>query len=143
MKPKTTFTEFIQPPLFGNFWSKFGNMANSANGKAKATEKANMQRMGVQMAPCVDCISTVPTMGPVHENDTSTKVKAMKKIPPKFLVLCLLSLLFNMLLPRVISKAPKNEAAKIMNTKKNIKFGIQFVASQLNIPAVTPSPPTK
>ena len=106
-------------------------------------EKANMARIGVQMAPCVDWISTVPTMGPVQENDTSTKVKAMKKMPPRFFVFCLLSLLFSILLPKVISKAPKNEAANTMNTRKKIKFGIQFVASQLKMPEVTPSPPTK
>ena len=102
-----------------------------------------MQMIGVHTAPWVDWINTVPTIGPVQENDTRTKVKAMKKMPPRFLVFCLLSLLFTILLPKVISKAPKKEAAKIMNTRKKIRLGIQLVASQLKIPAVTPSPPTK
>ena len=87
-------------------------------------------------------MSTVPTMGPVQANDTKTRVRAMKKIPPKLLVFCLLSLLFTILLPNVISNAPKNEAAKIMNTKKKIMFGSQCVASQLKMSAVTLLPPT-
>ena len=40
-----------------------------------------------------------------------------------------------------ISKAPKKEAAKIMNTTKNIRFGNQCVASQLKMSAVTAEPP--
>ena len=98
--------------------------------------------MGAQNSPEVDLMSTVPTMGPVQANDTKTRVKAMKKIPPKLLVLCLLSLLFTMLLPNVISNAPKKEAAKIMNTRKKMMFGSQCVASQLKMSAVTLLPPT-
>ena len=113
-----------------------------ANGKAKATAKANIVTMGAQNSPEVDLMSTVPTMGPVQANETSTKVKAMKKMPPRFLVLCLLSLLFTMLLPNVISKAPKNEAANTMNTKKNKMLGSQCVANQLKMSAVTLLPPT-
>ena len=43
---------------------------------------------------------------------------------------------------RVISKAPKKLAANTMNTRKKIIFGSQWVASQLNMSAVTPLPPT-
>jgi len=50
--------------------------------------------------------------------------------------------LFTSQLGIVISNAPKNDAAKIMKTRKKITFGIQCVASQLKISAVTVSPPT-
>ena len=42
-----------------------------------------------------------------------------------------------------ISKAPKKEAAKTMNTRKKMMFGSQCVASQLNMSAVTASPPIR
>ena len=42
---------------------------------------------------------------------------------------------------RLVGEA-KNEAAKIMKTAKKIRFGSQCVASQLNMSAVTTSPPT-
>lgn len=37
----------------------------------------------------------------------------------------------------MISNAPKKEAAKTMKTRKKITFGIQCVASQLKMSAVT------
>ena len=54
----------------------------------------------------------------------------------------MLSLLLTSHPGSVISNAPKNDAAKTMNTRKKITFGIQCVASQLKISAVTASPPT-
>ena len=42
---------------------------------------------------------------------------------------------------RVISNAPKNDAANTMNTRKKMMFGSQCVASQLKMSAVTASPP--
>ena len=53
----------------------------------------------------------------------------------------LLSLLLMSQLGIVISKAPKNEAAKTMKTRKKMILGSQWVASQLKISAVTASPP--
>ena len=97
---------------------------------------------GAHTSPEVDLISTEPTIGPVHENDTSTRVSAMKKTPTIPPLSALLSLLFTSQLGIVISNAPKNDAAKIMKTRKKITFGIQCVASQLKISAVTVSPPT-
>ena len=82
-------------------------------------------------------------MGPVQENETSTSVSARKKMPPRLLLSALLSLLLTIQLGSVISKAPKNDAAKIMKTRKKITFGSQCVASQLKMSAVTASPPTK
>jgi hypothetical protein len=39
--------------------------------------------MGAVLTPPVlVCPSSVPTIGPVHEKDTITKVSAIKKIPP-------------------------------------------------------------
>ncbi len=81
MKPRTTFTELSQPPLLGRFFKTDGNQASSVKGSAKATAKAPIVTIGDQNSPEVDFISTVPTIGPVHENDTRTSVSAMKNIP--------------------------------------------------------------
>ena len=75
-------------------------------GRAKATEKASIVAMGVQNSPAVDLMSTEPTMGPVHENDTSTSVRARKKMPPSPLVSAFASLLLTSHEGMVISKAP-------------------------------------
>ena len=49
--------------------------------------------------------------------------------------------MFTSALGKVISNAPKNDAAKIINITKKRIFGIQCVASQLKMFAVTASPP--
>src|SRR5690606_31427097 len=79
--PKTTFTEFSQPPDLGRLFSHSGKIAKSANGIAKAREKANMPKIGWMISPPAEAIRIEPTMGPVQEKDTNTKVKAIKKIP--------------------------------------------------------------
>ena len=112
------------------------------NGSANATENASIVTIGVQNSPSVDLMSTVPTIGPVQENETSTSVRAMKKIPIRPPLSECLSDLLTSEVGRTISNAPKNEAANTMNTMKNMMFGIQCVASQLNMSAVTASPPT-
>ena len=66
----------------------------------------------------------------------------MKNRPTKPPLSALLSLLLTSHPGSVISNAPKNDAAKTMNTRKKITFGIQCVASQLKISAVMASPPT-
>ena len=141
MNPSTTFTELSHPPLFGSFLSMAGKKANSVKGSANAREKASMVMIGVQNSPAVDLMSTDPTMGPVHENDTSTSVRAMKKMPASPLESALESVLLTIHDGIVISKAPKKDAAKSMNTRKKRMFGSQCVASQLNMSAVTASPP--
>ena len=142
MKPSTTLTVLSHPPLFGRFFSSPGNIANSTKGRAKASENANIVTIGAQNSPWVALISTVPTIGPVQLNDTSTRVRARKNTPPSPLRLSTCaSLEFDSLDVSTISKAPKKEAAKTINTRKKMIFGSQCVASQLKMSAVTASPP--
>lgn len=61
----------------------------------------------------------------------------MKKIPVAAPVRPVRALRFTKRLGIVISNAPKKEAAKTMKTRKKITFGIQCVASQLKMSAVT------
>ena len=49
--------------------------------------------------------------------------------------------MFTRALGNVISNAPKNDAAKTINTTKKMIFGTQCVANQLKMSAVTASPP--
>ena len=130
-----------QPPLYGNFFNIEGKNAKRVNGSANAVENANIVIIGDHTSPEVDLISTEPTIGPVQEKDTSTKVRAIKKIPPIPPLSDCASLLFTRALGSVISKAPKNDAAKTINTTKKMRFGTQCVASQLKMSAVTLSPP--
>ena len=102
-----------------------------------------MVTMGVQNCPWVDLMRTVPTMGPVQEKETSTRVKAMKKTPTRPPRSAFLSLLLTREEGRVISKAPKKEAAKMRKTAKKMRLGSQWVANQLNISAVTAAPPIR
>ena len=73
-------------------------------------------------------------MGPVHEKETSTKVKAMNiepSIPPRSsLAVDLLTNQYGI----TISKAPKNEAANSIKMKKKRRLGSQWVLSQFAIP---------
>ena len=141
--PSTTFTELSQPPLLGSFLSIEGKKAKRVKGRAKASEKASMVTIGLQNSPAVDLMSTEPTMGPVHEKETSTSVSAMKKMPASPFESAFESLLLTIHEGIVISKAPKNEAAKSMKTAKKMRLGSQCVASQLKMSAVTASPPTR
>jgi hypothetical protein len=143
MNPSTTLTLFSQPPDLGRFLSHDGKIAKSVNGKAKARENASMVTTGSQISPWVDFTIIVPTMGPVHENETNTSVKAMKKVPISPPLSAFESALFTIQLGKTISKAPKNDAANIINIAKKSRFGIQCVDSQLKISAVTDSPPKK
>ena len=140
MNPRTTFTELSQLPLL-SFLSREGNIAKIVKGRANATEKASIVTIGVQNSPWVDLMRTEPTIGPVQENDTRTRVRAMKKMPASPPLSELRSLLLTNDEGSVISNAPKNEAANTMNTMKKMMFGSQWVASQLNMSAVTVSPP--
>src|SRR5690348_9454369 len=67
-------------------------------------------------------------MGPVHENETTTRVRAIKNMPTKLPVPALLSALLLQELGNSILKAPKKEIPKIKNTRKNTRLAIQFVA---------------
>ena len=143
MNPSTTLTLFSQEPLLPLiFLSSDGNNAKRVKGRANATENASMVTIGAQNSPDVERMSTEPTIGPVHENDTSTSVSAMKKMPARPPFSEFLSLLLTSDDGSTISNAPKKDAANTMNTMKNIRLGSQWVASQLNMSAVTASPPT-
>ena len=65
----------------------------------------------------------------------------MKNTPARPFLSAPLSLLFTRDCGIEISNAPKNDAANIMNITKKMIFGSQCVDSQLNMSAVTASPP--
>ena len=71
-------------------------------------------------------------IGPVHEKDTSAKVKAMKKIPKKLLVPALLSAWVDHDDGRAISKAPKKENPNNTKRRKKNRLAIQLVARLFN-----------
>ena len=66
-----------------------------------------------------------PTIGPVQENETKTRVKAMKKIPPNPPFSALASILFTKLEGKVNSNMPKKARAKKINIPKKNTFGSQ------------------
>ena len=111
---------FIHPPDLGMDFNHEGKRAKSVNGSANAMAKPNIPMAGATMLPVVDtCTNRKPMMGPVQENETSDKVKAIRKILSKPLVAS--ALLSTALLQRegnVISKAPKKEAAKTTNMRQ-------------------------
>src|SRR6478736_3014633 len=81
IKPKTTFTVFNHPPDLGSDFNQFGKNAKSVNGIANAIENANIPMIGFKNSPPADETKILPTNGPVHENETNTKVNAIKKTP--------------------------------------------------------------
>ena len=97
--------------------------------------------IGSQISPWVLLMSTELTIGPVHEKETSTRVSAIKNTPTRPPLSLFSSVLFTIQLGIVISNAPKKLAANTIKMIKNRIFGIQCVASQLKISAVTASPP--
>ena len=84
INPRTTFTVFIQPPDFGKLCNACGNNANKPKTNAQANPKpakANVNNVGTLVAPATTPPNKLPRIGPVQENETITKVKAIKKIP--------------------------------------------------------------
>ena len=80
--------------------------------------------------------SSVPIIGPVHENDTRASVKAMKNMlirPEAFSALLSTELLH--FEGSVISKPPKNDMANITRSRKNARLNHAFVESSFNFPA--------
>src|SRR6056297_632268 len=127
MKASTTFTEFIQPPDLGIFLSQPGKIASKVKGIPKPKAKPNIPTVGSATLPPTALTSKAPTIGPVQENETITRVRAMKndaRKPP--LSTCLSALLAN---PegRTISKSPKKEAANVRKSRKNNELGSQWV----------------
>ena len=81
MKPNVTFRMFIHEPDLGACFSHAGNRANRVKGSARAKAKPNMPNAGDSQLPLVVVsTSSRPIIGAVHENDTSTNVKAMRKM---------------------------------------------------------------
>ncbi|OQB30175.1 MAG: hypothetical protein BWY08_01329 [Bacteroidetes bacterium ADurb.Bin174] len=138
-----------QPPDFGSDFNHDGNIANKVKGTASATAKPSIPTAGASIEPDVDTsTSKVPIMGPVHENETSTSVKAINKILMKPAVESALASSFvDHEAGSVISKAPKNDMAKTTSNAKNNKLNTALVdillsalapkMSVINIPSVT------
>ena len=83
-------------------------------------------------------------MGPVHENETKARVKAIKKIPIKPPLSEALSVLFTQDVGSCNSKAPRNEAPKIINRRKNpiLKYTLVAILFKASAPKTddTPTP---
>ena len=72
-------------------------------------------------------IRAAPRIGPVHEKETKTVVRAIKKAPRYPPLSAFLSDLFIQEEGRVISNIPKNEKAKSIKITKKSIFGTQCV----------------
>ena len=131
--PNTTFTEFNQPPDLGKEFNHPGKAANNPKGKANAEENPIIPMVGFNtFPPTAACTSRVPIIGPVHENETSDKVKAIKKMPNNPPFSLAVSALLTQLLGKVISNAPKKEAAKNTKSPKKIRLNHTFVDNAFN-----------
>ena len=126
-KPNTTFTELSQPPDLGSVLNQLGKKANKVNGIAKAKEKPNIPTIGLINSPPAEETKMLPTIGPVQENETNTMVKAIKNTPISPPLSACLSAAFTKELGKVISKSPRKDKPKIMNTAKKIRLGIHSV----------------
>ena len=82
-KPNTFLTVSIHPPDLGSDLSRFGKKANNVNGSPRAKPKDVMPttRLSLPSAVAERLPSSVPIRGPVHEKETMTNVRAIKKIP--------------------------------------------------------------
>ena len=116
-----------------------GKNEKNPKGKATAIENPNIPIIGRNTDPRAASTNTVPTIGAVQENDTSTSVNAMKKAPTYPPLSACLSDLFTNQAGNTISNAPKKEAAKTMNMIKKQILGSQFVLNQL----INPGPNRK
>ena len=116
-------------------------MANNINGKAMANENPNIPIIGAKPPFDADSTNKVPTIGPVQEKETTAKAKAIKKIPTIPPLSAFESIFVAHELGKTISKAPKNESAKITNKAKKIKLNVtlvdnSFKASAPKIPVI-------
>ena len=97
---------------------------------AKARPKENMPNTGFTSSPPAEEIKIEPTIGPVQEKDTSTKVKAIKNTPPSPPFSAFASILLTKLEGRVSSNIPKKAKANTTNIPKKKTLGAQWVANQ-------------
>ena len=81
--PSMTFVVLSHPPDFGSDFIIFGNIAKRAKGRPRATPKPAIPAVSCQAPPSADNdpARRDPRIGPVQENDTIDKVRAMKKTP--------------------------------------------------------------
>ena len=149
MKPSTTLMVVIQLPDFGACFNQEGNMANSVNGSARARANPNMPMAGASQLPLV-VVSTNsrPMMGAVHENDTSTSVKAMRKMESRPLVSdAFVSTELAQLSGNLISNQPKNDRANTTSStnRKMLNTALVDMAFSVSEPktAVTSNPKPK
>ena len=127
---------FIQPPDLGSFFNIDGNMAKSENGSANAIAKPNIPIVGAKRDLPAASTSKVPMIGPVQEKDTITKVNAINRMLKKPVVLPdLLLRAVDHELGRVISNAPKNDAAKSTRMRKKMMLTTALVLRALSADA--------
>ena len=146
MKPSTIFSVFIQEPDFGACFSQAGKRAKRVKGRARARAKPNIPRAGASQLPLV-VVSTSnnPMMGAVQENDTSTRVKAIRKMDSRPLVwVALVSTLLAQLSGSLISNQPKKERANTTSNRnrKMLNTALVDMALSVSLPkrAVTSNP---
>ena len=135
-KANTTLKLVIQSPDLGACLSHSGNIANSEKGNASAIAKPNIPSVGASRLCPAASTSSVPIIGPVHEKETMTSVKAISKIlknPP--VLRALLSSAVDQESGNVISKSPKNDSAKTTSSTKKKMFTTAFVLRSLRADA--------
>ena len=126
---------FIHEPDFGACLSQEGKRAKRVKGRARATAKPSMPSAGASQLPLV-VVSTSnrPMMGAVHENDTSTNVKAMRKMLMSPLVAdALVSTLLAQLAGNLISNQPKNDRAKTTSSRNRKMLNTALVDMALSV----------
>src|SRR5699024_6110186 len=90
--PNTTLTVLSQPPLFGNLFNQFGNIANKAKGSAKESPNPAIPTVNCHAPPSLasEPPNKEPKIGPLQEKETIAKVSAINetpRTPPTFGVL--------------------------------------------------------
>ncbi len=97
-----------------------GNNANNVNGIANASAKPSIPTVGLTQLPDVTVsTSSNPMIGAVQENETNTRVNAMRKIDSSPVVEeAFVSTLFAQLSGSFISNHPKNDNANTTNNPK-------------------------
>ena len=132
MKPSVTFRIFIHEPDFGACLSQVGKRAKRVNGSARAMAKPSIPSAGASHEPEVTkSTSKNPTIGPVQENDTNTRVNAMRNIDNSpLLFVALESTLLAHDDGSVSSNHPKNDRANTISNRQKKMLNTAFVASE-------------
>src|SRR4029078_7465621 len=107
---------------FGSDLSQSGNTANKPKGNPSATPNPASPNVKGHTPPLNDPTSREPSIGPVQEKETRASVSDIKNIPPRLATLLFPSAILVMEPGSVISKNPKKDSAKMINTTKNKIF---------------------